>query len=109
MKFRLTWLLILIALLFLSWRPVPAASEDELLNRIEQLERELNDLKKELQKVKKEKAKEVEVRAKEKEAFVEKGKKGGIMIGGFEFIPFGFFKVDASYDTSETSHGNFVP
>lgn len=86
--------------------PTMAGSQvDELNERINQLEKELNELKDMLQQ-------QQQVREEEK-ARVDKlehqvDKSSTELLHSFKFKPYGFIKLDASYDDSRSFPGNFI-
>ena len=95
----LLWSLMVVA-------PTVAGSEvDKLNERINQLEKELNELKdvlKQQQQVREEERERVD----ELERKVDKPSSNGL--SAFAFKPYGFIKLDASYDDSRSYPGNFI-
>lgn len=87
----------------------------DLQKRIEMLERELLQMKQILQQQQQAQAQEklqVEKRVEhveQKVNIVEKIKKEApSFVSSFQFKPYGYIKLDASYDDSRTNYGNFV-
>lgn len=80
---------------------VSAAGTDDLETRIEKLEKELNDLKLLLQQQKDTKAE----KAKEEAG---RQKMESPVISSFKFKPYGYIKLDVSYDDSRTNYGNYI-
>ena len=105
---RMYYLLWIACLLwsFVVVDPTMAGSQvDELNERINQLEKELNELKDMLQH-------QQQVREEEK-ARVDKlehkvDKSSNELLHSFKFKPYGFIKLDASYDDSRSFPGNFI-
>ncbi len=52
-------------------------------------------------------AEELAERVGKLEAKIEDMQKGGLNVGGFRFIPYGFIKVDAAYDSAKAFNGDF--
>ncbi len=104
----LLYIAVWLSLFFPLSPPVFAGTEsDQLLMRIEKLERELEELKLLLQE-QKEMEKEKEA-AESVEEEVEKVAKAEFREEeGFVFKPYGYIKLDASYDDSRTNYGNFI-
>ena len=86
--------------------PAMAQSEVEQLNeRIDKLEKELKELK-DLLKQQQQAREEESARVERLEQKVEKDSSN--VLSAFKFKPYGFIKLDASYDDSRTNYGNFV-
>ncbi len=86
-------------LLFFLCSPVPAETPTDVLEkRIDHLEKELKELKRLLQQQKETQSK--------KAPSLEK-KTSAPLISKFRFKPYGYIKLDAVYDGSETNYGNF--
>jgi hypothetical protein len=78
---------------------------EQLKKRIDTLEKELRELKDIL--IKQQQASEEErTRVEKLEHKVKKSSSN--VISSFKFKPYGFIKLDASYDDSRTNYGNFV-
>ena len=96
--FKYSFAVFLITFLFSIPQSVMADSDNEILKaRIEKLEKELKDLKSLVSKRDSQPVKEHAV----KQA-AEKSEKG------FSFKPYGYIKLDASYDDSRVAPGNYV-
>jgi hypothetical protein len=81
--------------------------------RIEKLEEELDELKllmRQQQKRREEGAKDITIEQKAERNAEKKAKEAAIThaISKFQFEPYGYIKLDASYDDSRTNYGNFV-
>jgi hypothetical protein len=86
---------------------------DPLQMKIEKLEKELNELKllmRQRQESREEDAKDVNIKQ-NVESSAEKTVKEAAKtpaVSKFQFEPYGYIKLDASYDDSRTNYGNFV-
>lgn len=80
---------------------------------VESLRQELNSLKNQVEELKaiikqQQQMKEEEAKRPEKAAVEKAEKKESPVISSFKFKPYGYIKLDASYDDSRTNYGNFV-
>ena len=102
----LSSLICMLIVFLLTVVPALAVSEIERLNeKINQLEKELKDLKELIQYQQQSRDEEKE-RVKKLE---EKMEKTSSSLGSaFKFKPYGMVKLDAAYDDSRTTAGNFV-
>jgi len=87
--------------------------KDPLQVRVEKLEEELNELKqlmRQQQERSREVAKNVIIEENAENSAEKIGKETSTTrtIGKFQFEPYGYIKLDASYDDSRTNYGNFV-
>ncbi|MDB9822973.1 hypothetical protein OAC89_04655 [Deltaproteobacteria bacterium] len=90
----LLYIMVCATLFFISSPPLFAESgTDQLRVRIEKMEKELAELKLLLQEQK-------DIEAKEAQS--------SSPVGGFTFKPYGYVKLDLSYDDSRTNYGNFI-
>ena len=100
--------------LFCLYSKVSAESQTEPLQmRIEKLEEELMELKQLMRRQlerSEEGAKDVSIKQNAKSSAEKKVKESGDTraINKFQFEPYGYIKLDASYDDSRTNYGNFV-
>ncbi|MBW1840144.1 MAG: hypothetical protein JRI49_09430 [Deltaproteobacteria bacterium] len=78
---------------------------EQLKQRIDTLEKELREVK-DLLKQQQQSREEESARVEKLEQKVEKSSSN--VISSFKFKPYGFIKLDASYDDSRTNYGNFV-
>jgi len=103
-KYLFAVMCLLCSLLLIT--PVMGESEvEQLKQRIDTLEKELSEVKDLLKQ--QQRAREVEsARVEKLEQKVEKSSSN--VISSFKFKPYGFIKLDASYDDSRTNYGNFV-
>jgi len=110
----LLYIVVCVTLFYLLSPPAFADSEsDQLRMRVEKLEKELNELKlllqeqeeKEMKKAEVEKIEQEEMKAAKAEAVEAKVPFSG---DGFRFNPYGYIKLDASYDDSRTNYGNYI-
>ena len=86
--------------------PVMAESEvDELNERINRLEKELKELK-DILKQQQHTREEESSRVEKLEQKVDKTSSS--VLSAFKFRPYGFIKLDASYDDSRAFPGNFI-
>lgn len=86
--------------------PVMAGSDvDALTERINQLEKELNELK-DLLNQQQQAGKEEQARVDKLERKVDESSSS--VLHSFRFKPYGFIKLDASYDDSRSFPGNFI-
>lgn len=101
-----------IAAFFASTLPVNAQpSADQLQKRIEMLEQQLQDLKQIMQQQQQVQQND-QVRVKkveERVGVVEQVKeKAPVVLSSFQFKPYGYVKLDASWDDSRTNNGDFI-
>ncbi len=92
----------------------PETSCEALQRRVGQLEQELFELKQLLleqqraQEAEKVRVQEIEGKVGKVEQLEKEVSKPVVVSNGFTFKPYGYIKLDASYDDSRTNYGNFV-
>ncbi|HNR12980.1 MAG TPA: DcaP family trimeric outer membrane transporter [Thermodesulfobacteriota bacterium] len=110
-----SWILVtacVVIALITSALPVNAQpTTDELQKRIEMLEQQLQDLKQIMQQQQQtQQADQARVKkVEERVGVVEQVKeKAPTVLSSFQFKPYGYVKLDASWDDSRTNYGNFI-
>jgi len=78
---------------------------EQLKSKVDRLEKELKELK-DILKQQQQAREEEKARVERIERRVEEG--SSRVLSKFKFRPYGFIKLDASYDDSRTNYGNFV-
>lgn len=107
------WIFLVVSALMVSGAlPADAQqSTDQLQKRIEMLEKQLQDLKQMMQQQHQMQQND-QVRVKkveERVGVVEQVKdKAPTVLSSFQFKPYGYVKLDASWDDSRTSYGNYI-